>query len=117
MILIVGGAYQGKAEYAREHFPDDFRVIEDYQERVRTQLEKGIDPMEEAKKLPLSDEKLIILCDEVGSGLVPMDAFERAYREQTGRVGGYLASRAERVIRVVCGIGKEIKVCKDFLSQ
>ncbi|MCM1191086.1 MAG: bifunctional adenosylcobinamide kinase/adenosylcobinamide-phosphate guanylyltransferase [Butyrivibrio sp.] len=109
MILIVGGAYQGKRAYAGEHFPDTYRILEGYHRQVRIQMEKGLDPLEEAKKLPLSDEKLIVLCDEVGSGLVPVDAFERAYREQVGRVGGYLASRADRVIRVVCGIGKEIK--------
>lgn len=109
MILIVGGAYQGKRAYAEEHFPDTYKKINHYHDEIRLQMERGMDPLEEAKKLPLSEEKLVIICDEVGSGLVPLDAFERAYREQVGRVGGYLASKADRVIRVVCGIGKHIK--------
>ena len=109
MILIVGGAYQGKAAYAEKHFPDTYEKINHYHEEIRLQMKKGMNPMEEAKKLPISEKKLVIICDEVGSGLVPVDAFERAYREQVGRVGGYLASQADRVIRVVCGIGKDIK--------
>ncbi|MCM1567914.1 MAG: bifunctional adenosylcobinamide kinase/adenosylcobinamide-phosphate guanylyltransferase [Roseburia sp.] len=109
MILIVGGAYQGKTVYAKEHFPDTYRKINQYHEEIRRQMKKGLNPLEEAKKMPLSEENLIIICDEVGSGLVPMDAFERAYREQVGRVGAYLAAQAKQVIRVVCGIGKKIK--------
>jgi len=109
MIFIVGGAYQGKTAYAERNFPDTYRVINHYHEEIRLQMEAGLDPMEEAKKLPLSEEKLVIICDEVGSGLVPIDTFERAYREQVGRAAGYLAAQAEQVIRVVCGIGKNIK--------
>lgn len=109
MILIVGGAYQGKTEYAQKHFPDTYRRIDRYHEEIRRQMEAGMDPLEEARKLPLAEEELIIICDEVGNGLVPVDAFQRAYREQVGRVGGYLASQAVQVIRVICGIGRNIK--------
>ena len=27
----------------------------------------------------------IVIADEIGNGIVPLDAFEREYREQTGR--------------------------------
>lgn len=108
MVLIVGGAYQGKTAYAEQYF-SDCRRIDSYHEVVRRQMQEGLDPLEEVRKLPLSEEKLVILCDEVGSGLVPVDAFERAYREQVGRVGSYLASQAEQVVRVLCGLGKTIK--------
>ncbi|MDE7297565.1 MAG: bifunctional adenosylcobinamide kinase/adenosylcobinamide-phosphate guanylyltransferase [Lachnospiraceae bacterium] len=109
MIFIVGGAFQGKTDYAKSCFPDAHRIINQYHETIRLQMQQGLEPLEEVKKLPLSEEGLIIICDEVGSGLVPVDAFERAWREQVGRVGGYLAERAEKVIRVVCGIGRSIK--------
>ena len=52
---------------------------------------------------------ILIVCDEVGCGLVPVDAFEREYREAAGRICTAFADRADRVDRVVCGIGMRIK--------
>lgn len=52
---------------------------------------------------------LTIISDEIGNGIVPMDAFERSWREETGRELIRLAERAEIVIRVVAGIGQKIK--------
>ena len=46
---------------------------------------------------------------EVGYGVVPMDAFDRKYREAVGRVCTGLASKSKKVTRVVCGIGTVIK--------
>lgn len=117
MILVVGGAYQGKEEYAANTFPEKYKMIKDYQEIIREQLKAGKEPLEEAKRLlagkdrekPDESEKFVILCDEVGCGIVPMDAFERKWREQTGRVCCFLAERAEQVIRVQCGIGTVLR--------
>ena len=39
----------------------------------------------------------------------PLDAFEREYREQTGRAEILLAKKADEVVRVICGIGQKIK--------
>lgn len=52
---------------------------------------------------------LIFICDEVGSGIVPMEKSEREYRECVGRVLCVLAKEADRVERVHCGIGRMIK--------
>ncbi len=111
MIFITGGAYQGKGSYAREHFPQGYRVVNGYHALVRRQLEEGRDPLREAGRLLEEGgaERLIVISDEVGCGVVPVDAFERRYREAAGRVSCYLAERAEQVIRVVCGIGVRIK--------
>lgn len=111
MVLIVGGAFQGKAAYARAHFPGEYRILDRYHETVRRQLEEGKNPVEEAERLwaQADAENLVIICDEVGCGLVPVDAFERNWREQVGRTCCYLASRAEQVVRVVCGIGTKLK--------
>ena len=38
-----------------------------------------------------------------------MDQNERWWREMTGRTMLYLSRRADRVIRVFCGLGQEIK--------
>lgn len=42
----------------------------------------------------ISEERdLVIVCDEIGCGLVPVDAFEREYREAVGRIMTGLTKR------------------------
>lgn len=108
MIFIIGGAWQGKTAYAKEHFGGK-RLVNHYQDRVREQLLEGRDALAEAEGLLAETEDLVIISDEVGYGLVPVDAFERQYREMSGRVNCYFAGRAEQVIRVICGVGVRIK--------
>ena len=50
-----------------------------------------------------------VLSLEVFYGVVPMDAFDRKYREAVGRVCTGLAAKCSKVTRVVCGIGTVIK--------
>lgn len=52
---------------------------------------------------------IVVVSQEVGYGVVPMDAFDRKYREAVGRVCTGLASKSKKVTRVVCGIGTVIK--------
>ena len=52
---------------------------------------------------------ICILTNEVGYGVVPMEAFDRKYREAVGRVCTKLAAYSHKVTRVVCGIGTVIK--------
>ena len=56
-----------------------------------------------------AEERWCAVMDEIGGGIVPVDSFEREYRENTGRFGCALAAQAEKVIRVHCGIGVLIK--------
>lgn len=109
MILIIGGACQGKTTYAKEQFGEEYSIIDEYHLRVREQLKEGKDPLKEAESLLKDHEDCIIVSNEVGYGLVPIDAFERAYREAVGRVNCYLARKASQVIRIICGIGTNIK--------
>ena len=46
----------------------------------------------------------VITCDEIGCGIVPIDKTDRLWREMTGDACQYLAARAAKVCRVVCGI-------------
>lgn len=109
MILIIGGAYQGKTTYVNENFGEQLQVIDQYHLKVRKQLLEGKDPLTEAKRLLADKKDCIIISDEVGYGLVPVDAFERNFREQSGRVNCYFAGKASQVIRVICGMGMRIK--------
>ena len=51
----------------------------------------------------------ILILDEVGCGLVPMDPFERQYREAVGRLGEQLAKKASEVYRMSCGLAQKLK--------
>ncbi len=55
------------------------------------------------------ENQLWLLSDEVGNGVVPLDAFERIYREETGRSLTRLAASACRVERIFCGIPQRLK--------
>ena len=46
---------------------------------------------------------------EIGSGVVPMDAGERAWRERHGRLLRRLAQQAGSVRRVFCGLTEVLK--------
>lgn len=118
MIFITGGAYQGKYSYARKNYSKEYRIINAYQDIVQRQMLEGKDPVYEAEKLldrcgsePVQNSSggLVIICDEVGGGIVPMDEFEREYRENVGRAACFFAGRAEKVLRIVCGIPVELK--------
>ncbi len=51
----------------------------------------------------------IVLCDEIGCGVVPFEKAQDDWREQTGRLLCDLAARADLVVRVYAGIGQAIK--------
>lgn len=108
MILIIGGSHQGKTIYAQTRFPKEWTIENHYHLKIKSQLKKEENPLEEAQKILKTTKNLIIISDEVGYGLVPADAFEREYREMVGRVNCFFAAQAEQVIRVVCGIGTRI---------
>ncbi len=107
-ILITGGAGAGKTSWAEAHFPDR-EIIRGYHREVRGFLLEGEDPLAAAERLLEEKAGAVVVMDELGCGIVPMDPFERKYREVNGRVACLIAERAEQVIRVVCGIGTRIK--------
>ena len=51
----------------------------------------------------------LIICDEVGGGVTPLDREDRDWRELVGRTCCALAETAEAVYRVHCGLGVRIK--------
>lgn len=51
----------------------------------------------------------ILVMDEVGCGVVPMERTERDYRDLAGYAGQCAAKKAVCVYRVFCGVGRKIK--------
>ena len=110
MIFVTGPAYSYKKEYIMKEMSLDGESwdsigAEGVQELVRERMS-----MEELEKLADSlSEKEVVIADEVGSGVVPVDEADRIFREQAGRLSVMLAQKAVKVIRVVCGLPQVLK--------
>ena len=76
---------------------------------VRREMEVGRDPYAFAERLMRENPDAFVTADEIGCGIVPMEAFERDYRETDGRVCQRIAAYSEEVHRVICGLGMRIK--------
>ena len=129
MEMFIGGAFQGKTALAKREFPnirfeDGTELSEDgllkaegilhFEEYIRRMLSREEDVSLLAEKLIEQNPAVVIVCREVGYGVVPIDPFERKYREAVGRICTKLAAFSNRVTRVVCGIGTVIKNICDL---
>lgn len=108
MKLYVGGVCQGQLELAEAENPGAV-ILNDYHEMIREAVKAGQDPREFARATCKNSPDAIIVANEVGSGVVPIAAEDRAFREAVGRALCIIAQNAEAVTRAVCGIGVRIK--------
>ena len=115
MDLILGGAYQGKLTWAAAQYGlREGDVCDLAREPVRparcyTHLE-ALTKRDEAPERWLPRlENSVVISREIGCGVVPMEAFERQWRERHGTFLQQLARKAERVTRVFCGLTEELK--------
>lgn len=76
---------------------------------VKRALERNMNPELFLERILTRNEKVVLIADEIGSGLYPPGDFEREWREAAGRISQKAALAAEQVYRVVCGIGTRIK--------
>lgn len=124
MKLVFGGAYQGKLTWARETYglaeaqchdcrnglPETAQsCLYHLEEFTYACAKAGLDaPQEMDRHRELWKDAVLILRD-IGSGVVPMDKTERAWREENGKLLRYLAREAERVSRIFCGLEERLK--------
>ena len=106
MIFVTGPFYSGKRAYIRSALglsEDAFAraAVWDVQELASAQ-----DPEQLADALTQHD---IVIATELGGGVVPVDARQRAHREAAGRLACLLAARADTVVRVCCGLPQLLK--------
>ena len=64
-------------------------------------MQIGNDVSKLAERLIQVNPQVVLVSDEVGYGIVPIDPFDRAYREAVGRVCTKLAAYSTQVMRVV----------------
>ena len=109
MKLYVGGMCQGQAELARLENPES-EFFFDFHETIRKAvLQEGQDPRAFARLFCEEHPEAVVIANEVGAGVVPMVAEDRAFREAVGRALCVIAQQAQQVTRCVCGIGVRIK--------
>ena len=123
MIFVFGGAHQGRGDFVKSLGFAEIRAAGEEADTLdfSTGAVRGLDRWalgcvrrgEEPAALLAAREDEWKNCALIGTdfscGLVPMDAELRAWREANGRMNNYLAGRAERVVRVFCGLPQELK--------
>ena len=113
MLLIVGGEGSGKRTFAQSLGYTDNDIADAVLNEcpVLYHLEQMVFAAPECTDTLLSAlaDKEVIICNEVGSGVIPANRVERAGREATGRLCVLLAQKADCVVRMVSGIPTVIK--------
>ena len=120
MILIIGGAYQGKLDYAKENFGiTDSDVYTcgtreiDFSKRCIYKIEKftahNEDPIGYFEAHREDWRSSILIMQDIFCGVVPMGAENRAWRQRTGRLAQYLSKEAQQVSRIFCGLEQRLK--------
>lgn len=125
MHLIIGGAWQGKRDYAVKTFglsekqiysfsedctPEwDYPCLNRLEEFVLYCVKNRLSAREILERNRDKWQGSVIICREIFSGVVPVDGVIRAWREETGRTLSWLAEQAEDVTRLFCGIPQKLK--------
>ncbi len=104
MILVTGGRGAGKRTFVTdvlgfspEQFAEDGPVL------------YGLESMDPLPSLEALLDREVVVCREVGCGVVPMDRGDRDWREAVGRLCCALAREAEAVYRLQCGLAMRLK--------
>lgn len=124
MIMITGGAFQGKRDCLKQlygisdilngsecAFDDVFgaAAVSHYHELVRRLITEKVDVVEFTERLCRENPNAAVIMNEIGCGIIPLEKSERIYREEVGRAGCIIASHSDTVLRVFCGIPQAIK--------
>lgn len=124
--MIIGGAFQGKTPFAKEHFGlSDEEIIDgeicDYNAAIKAKcvkkfhalvrriVEENGNVSEYVERLCRENPNAVIITNEIGSGIIPLEKSERIWREQVGKAGCIIAKNSELVVRIYCGIPEVIK--------
>ena len=124
MKLIIGGAYQGKRDFAKAafHLTDaniftcvgeeiDFSApcIDKIEEFTLACVKAGKDPVELFRETESLWKNAVLICQDIFCGVVPIDATMGKGRQGTGRLCQYLTKHADSVSRSFCGLGQKLK--------
>ena len=107
MIFVTGPMFSGKREYLQKALA---LSPEELSARAAFDVETLAAGEEELEELALRlSQYEFVTANEVGCGVVPIEAEQRRVRERAGRLSCLLAQRADTVIRVCCGLPQVLK--------
>lgn len=120
MVLIIGGAYQGKLDFAKETFgfkQEDIFTCNgeniDFSKGCINGIEKFAlehdDPVAYFQTHRQAWQNSVLIMDDISCGVVPMGAENRAWRLKAGKLSQYLSGEASRVSRIFCGLELRLK--------
>lgn len=126
MILVIGSSFQGQLDYALKEFGlnaksvadgsfmsfdgmADYEIIDSFHLVIKRLYEADLDIDEFIDKCFASKTLKIIVADEIGSGVVPMERDIRDLRDEIGRIMQIIAKKSEKVVRICCGLPMVIK--------
>lgn len=112
MIFVTGGYKSGKRQfvidnlnYSLDDFTDD---LDDNNSNVIFNLQ-DMNIIDYDTTLIKLLKKQVIICNELGCGIVPIEKELRKKRDLIGKLCIEIASKADEVYRVYAGIGVKIK--------
>ena len=120
MELIIGGACQGKKEYAISCFGlkdgEIYTCTEggepDLTARCIDHLERYLRKCAAEDKEPVTPDSFrkdaILICEDITCGIVPVSVLDRKWRELTGRYLQRLVTAGAEVTRVFCGFAQKL---------
>ena len=120
MILIIGGGYQGKLDFAKSAYgitDADVHTCDageiDFSKRCIYKIEEFTyghhDPIGYFQAHREEWQDSILILQDIFCGVVPMGAENRAWRQNTGRLAQYLSKKASQVSRIFCGLEQRLK--------
>ncbi|MBN1039509.1 MULTISPECIES: bifunctional adenosylcobinamide kinase/adenosylcobinamide-phosphate guanylyltransferase [unclassified Clostridium] len=124
MILIYGGAYNGKNEFVKKKYNLEdkelfycndsnldfsYKGIIGLHIFIKGCILSNMDALEIIKQNLDNLQDNIIVCDEIGSGIVPLDRKDRLWREECGRVLQFLSQNSNKVCRIFFGLEEVLK--------
>ena len=129
MILIIGGAYQGKKEFVKKEFHLDEKDIYEINndsiidisnkanikcfnhfERIINSIYKDNKEIKDIKDelINIVNDKIIIF-EDIFSGVVPMNKVLRIKREMAGMLVNFLANDSNEIYEIKLGISRRLK--------
>ncbi|MCL2574409.1 MAG: bifunctional adenosylcobinamide kinase/adenosylcobinamide-phosphate guanylyltransferase [Defluviitaleaceae bacterium] len=111
MILIIGGAYQGKLEYAQSRFGhmQDIKIVKYVDKWLLELVRENADITQATEQFLADNINNIVICNDISCGIVPTDPILRGWREEVGRFMAILAKHSNEVVRLYCGIPITLK--------
>lgn len=126
MILVIGGAYQGKLDFVKNEFnisnediffcsdnngyiDFDKKVMNGFHLFILSMIKNNKEPVSYIKENIEKFKDKIIICDDISCGIVPIEEDMRILREKIGYSLSLITKESKRVIRVFCGVPMDLK--------